>query len=328
MHAALVVLALLSQSPDMVMLGHKPSMVMVDNTDLTMIDVASKRPLSLFAPTWCSACGPAKKAVLELSGQFAITTHTDYDSFPEWVKDQGNKTGWGYPMVHWRTTGGDGKIMLWSSVVDFRQHDTQPLPSNAEAAPTPGHEVERVIGLLPKPVTGFVDFGCGADARWCVAAAERWGCRVTGVELDPARAASAKARVRALGLDHLITIVQGDATTTDVEADVGVAYLYADTLEQLRPRLEKLRAFASYKHQPPGLSASRNGDTWFYAQGVQTVRGAVWGGQHYSQPVCDDPGCSMCNSIRQQLGQSTEQRKRAAQTGITPRQNSVWWSLF
>lgn len=328
MHAALVLLALVGQSPDMVMLGRQPSMVMVDNADLTMIDVASKRPLSLFAPTWCSACGPAKKAVLELSGQFAITVHTDDESFPAWVKEQANKPGWGYPMVHWKTIDGTGKVMLWSGVEQFRQHDTQPATINAEAAPTPGHEVERVIGLLPKPAVGFVDFGCGADARWCVAAAERWGCRVTGVEIDSARAASAKARVKAAGLDHLIAIIEGDATTTDVEADVGVVYLYPQTLEQLRPRLEKLRAFASYRHQPPGLPVTRDGDTWFYAQGVQTVRGAVWGGQYYSQPVCNDPGCNMCNSIRQQLGPSTEQRKRAAQTGITPRQNSVWWSLF
>lgn len=169
-----------------------------------------------------------------------------------------------------------------------------------EAAPTPGQEVERVIGLLPQPQIGFVDYGCG-DARWCIAAVERWGCRATGVEIDPARAAMARERVQSLGLSHLITIIEGDATTTDVDADVGAVYLYAGVLEKLRPRLQKLRAFASYMHRPPGLSVTQNGKTWLYVRGEQQPQSAIWQGQHYSQPICADPGCSMCNSIRQQL---------------------------
>lgn len=183
-------------------------------------------------------------------------------------------------------------------------------PTKASAAPTPGREVERVIGLLPRPEVGFVDFGCG-DGRWCIAAAERWGCRVTGVEIDPVRAEATRERVRILGLDDLITIVTGDATKVEVQADVGVAYLYADVLQQLLPRLEKLRAFASYMHQPPGLPVSKNGDSWFYVRPMAQVRphSAVWEGQYYSQPVCNNPGCSMCNSIRQQL-------------------SSLWWKLF
>ena len=69
-------------------------------------------------------------------------------------------------------------------------------PSDLQSsAPTPMAEVARVIGLLPRPEIGFVDFGCG-DARWCIAAAERWGCRVTGIEFDPARAAAREEQSR------------------------------------------------------------------------------------------------------------------------------------
>lgn len=205
----------------------------------------------------------------------------------------------------------------------------QPLASG-EASHTPYSEVVRVIQLLPRPVVGFVDFGCGYDARWCVAAAEHWGCRVTGIELDPDRANAAKNRVRELGLSHLITIIEGDVTTVHVEADVGVAYLYPETLVRLRPRLERLRAFASYLHQPP-LQATKNGDTWLYVQSTQVAspQQAVWGGRLYQHPVCNSPNCAMCNAIRGQLAarQSSVQRqprlvmKRYCQGGRCWQQN-------
>ena len=178
----------------------------------------------------------------------------------------------------------------------------QPKAPAADAAPTPQSEIDRVLALLPKPSVGFVDYGCG-DGRWCIAAAKRWGCRATGVEIDPARAAVAKERVRSSGLGHLVTIIEGDAITTDVQADVGVAYLYADVLEKLKPRIEKLQAFASYMHQPPGLPVTRNGDSWLY---VRPQPAAAWGNQIYTRPLCNSPDCAMCNAIRSQLATATQ----------------------
>lgn len=179
-----------------------------------------------------------------------------------------------------------------------------------EAAPTPYSEVVRVIGLLPKPQVRFVEFGTGSDARWCVAAVERWGCKATGIEIDHDRAEAARQRVRALGLDHLITIVEGDAVTTDVPGDVAACYLYQETLDALRPKLERMTAFASYHHRPTGIAVTQNGDSWIYSrpslasQQAPAMRpAAVWGGQQYSGPVCSNPHCQMCNSIRRQLGQ-------------------------
>lgn len=169
-----------------------------------------------------------------------------------------------------------------------------------EASPTPQSEVDRVIKLLPKPEIGFVEFGCGSDARWCVAAVKRWGCKATGIEIDPVRAEAARSYVKECGLDNCITIIEGDATLVDVQGDVGAAYLYEATLTTLRPKLEKLRAFASYIHQPPGLQVTKNGDSWIYTKPVRTPV-AVWGGQTYNGPICGNPRCQMCNSIRSQL---------------------------
>lgn len=180
-----------------------------------------------------------------------------------------------------------------------------------DAAPTPQAEVERVLSLLPTPKIGFVDYGCG-DARWCIAAAKRWGCKVTGVEIDPARAAAAKERVRAAGMERLVTIIEGDAITTTVDADVGVAYLWPDVLGKLRPRIEKLTAFASYQHQPPGVPVSQNGESWFYTR-PQPVAAAAWGGRTYTGPLCNSPNCAMCQSIRSQL--ASQQPATAAPSG-------------
>lgn len=189
------------------------------------------------------------------------------------------------------------------TIVLLADEDT-PLAVN-DAAPTPMAEVTRVIALLPKPKVAFVDFGCGYDARWCVAAAEKWNCKCIGVEINPSRAKAARDRIRNLGLAHLVTIVEGDVQNTQVSGDVAVAYLYPDTLTKLTPRLRKFKAFASYLHQPSGITCTKNGDTWFYQEPIQvqqTRPAAVWDGFTYSQPICTSPNCAMCNSIRRQLG--------------------------
>lgn len=176
----------------------------------------------------------------------------------------------------------------------------------AEAAPTPYAEVVRVLDLLPKPTKGFVDFGCGADARWCIAAAEKWGVHCVGVEIDPTRAKLAQERVNQEGLADLIDIYCCDSTQYSFPScDVGVAYLYPRTLEQLKPKIEGLIAFASMFHQPP-VPSTQNGNAWIYRRNMVYASSvqqpvAIWEGQQYTGPVCDSWNCPMCNSIRAQL---------------------------
>ena len=185
--------------------------------------------------------------------------------------------------------------------------EVKPLATD-DAAPTPLAEINRVLGLLPKPEVAFIDFGCGSEARWCIAAAEKWRCRVIGIEIDPARAVAARKRVWNLGLDHLITIVEGDVEFVDVRGDVAVAYLYPDLLTRLKPRLQQFKAVATYMHNIPGLPMQQTGDSWVYRQAVVAApvqsmnHGAVWGGAIYNGPVCNSRNCQMCNSIRRQMG--------------------------
>lgn len=195
----------------------------------------------------------------------------------------------------------------------YNSHAVEYSTVEPAAQPTPMAEVNRVLGLLPQPDVGYVDFGCG-DGRWLIAAARKWpNTRITGIEIDPARAAATRERIRNEGLEGRIAVITGDATTVAVQADVATMYLYPDVLEKLRPRLTGMKAFASYMHAPSGLSYTKNGDTFFYSRPLQAQAqvqaqpqyqygGAVWEGQVYSGPVCNSPNCMMCNSIRRQLG--------------------------
>lgn len=205
------------------------------------------------------------------------------------------------------------------------------LPANArqssrssESSPTPYAEIERVLNLLPKPQRGFVDFGCGADARWCLAAAEKWQCKCIGMEIDPTRAKLAQERVKAEGFADLIEIYCADSTAyTYDNCDVGVAYLYPATLQNLKPQIEKLTAFASMFHQPP-VPAVQNGNAWIYQKTLMTTaRQAVgyWNGVAYSAAA---PGCNcpMCQSLRQQIAANSQtvQPQAKAASGHTVKQ--------
>lgn len=176
-----------------------------------------------------------------------------------------------------------------------------------EASPTPTAEVNRILNLLrPRSDEIFVDYGCGADARFCVAAVKQYGCTAIGIEIDPERAAQARRRVADAGLSSKIRIIEGDALKTNVKADVGVVYLYPETLSKLKPKLTKLNRFAGYMHPVPGLAMykSNNAYVWQRQQTTQQVSTrpyAIWGGYKYYGRVCTNKHCSMCNDIERQI---------------------------
>lgn len=184
----------------------------------------------------------------------------------------------------------------------------QPTPISFEQvgqAPTPHAEVQRVLRLLnPQPNETFVDYGCG-DGRWLIEAARTYRCRAVGIEIDPDQAARARQAVEAAGLSDRVQIIPGDVLTANVEAQVGVAYLYPDVLTKLKPKLLKLNRFASYQHQVEGVSMTRSGDAWIWQRPVpvqQQQPYAVYNGQAYYGRVCTSPNCPMCNAIARQLG--------------------------
>ena len=83
------------------------------------------------------------------------------------------------------------------------------------------------------------DLGCG-DARILVMAAQKFGARGVGVELDAEVFALALQNVRRNRLEERITLVRGNMFEADLrDADVVALYLLPQALAHLRPVLER-----------------------------------------------------------------------------------------
>lgn len=83
------------------------------------------------------------------------------------------------------------------------------------------------------------DLGCG-DGRIAVMAAQKFGARAIGVDIDPDRIKEANENVAKAGVQDRVKIVQGDLFTTPIsDATVVTLYLLRSVNMKLRPRLLK-----------------------------------------------------------------------------------------
>jgi protein-L-isoaspartate O-methyltransferase len=90
-----------------------------------------------------------------------------------------------------------------------------------------------------KPGELVIDIGSG-DGRILIAAAEEFGARAIGIEIDAELVAHSRSVVAARGLADRVSIVQANALDVDVSpADVVTVYLTPDGLALLRPYLER-----------------------------------------------------------------------------------------
>jgi SAM-dependent methyltransferase len=115
------------------------------------------------------------------------------------------------------------------------------LAAQASRAPfvaTPPDVVDRMLALAGVSVGDVVyDLVCG-DGRIVIAAAQQYGARGVGVDIDPARVDEARQNARRAGVEHLVTFRVEDARATDVsEATVVTLYLVSALNVELRPRL-------------------------------------------------------------------------------------------
>ncbi len=107
---------------------------------------------------------------------------------------------------------------------------------------TPYDVVSRMLTLAGVKKGDVVyDLGCG-DGRMVILAAEKYGCRGVGFDIDPERISAALKNVRENGVAGLVTIVERDLFTVDLsEADVLLLYLLPEINKKLLPQLEKLK---------------------------------------------------------------------------------------
>ncbi len=89
-----------------------------------------------------------------------------------------------------------------------------------------------------KPDETVYDLGCG-DGRVVIMAAQEFGARGVGVDLNPRLVKEARGKVEALSLGHMVRIIQGNLFDVDVSpADVVTMYLTTGANEKVRPKLE------------------------------------------------------------------------------------------
>lgn len=111
--------------------------------------------------------------------------------------------------------------------------------SDWEGTPLP--VVEKMLELAHlRPGEIIYDLGSG-DGRILIMAAQKFGARGVGIELDPRRCKLSLERIDRMGLSEQVQIIQGDVLEQDLSpADVVTVYMTRYAMQKLQPRLEKL----------------------------------------------------------------------------------------
>lgn len=104
--------------------------------------------------------------------------------------------------------------------------------------PTPNEIVATMLKMaaVTKKDTVY-DLGCG-DGRIVITAAQRYGARGVGIDIDPERVAEATENVARAGVADRVKIIRGDLFEADISAATVVTlYLLTDLNLKLRPKL-------------------------------------------------------------------------------------------
>jgi len=112
--------------------------------------------------------------------------------------------------------------------------------SLAPYVPTPADVVERMLTLARVGPNDVVyDLGCG-DGRIVIAAAQKFGARGVGVDIDANLINQAEAAAKAAGVERRVRFLVQDAMTVDVaDATVVTLYLLSASNVKLRPILTR-----------------------------------------------------------------------------------------
>jgi cyclopropane fatty-acyl-phospholipid synthase-like methyltransferase len=83
------------------------------------------------------------------------------------------------------------------------------------------------------------DLGCG-DGRIPIAAAQKYGARGVGIDIDPKRIEEANENAKAAGVTDKVRFLNDDLFTANIsEATVVTLYLLPSLNEKLMPKLKK-----------------------------------------------------------------------------------------
>ena len=107
---------------------------------------------------------------------------------------------------------------------------------------TPDEVVHRMLALAQtRPGDLVADLGSG-DGRIVIAAAQKFGARGLGIELDSRLVERSRENAARAGVADRVSFVQGDVLAADISAaSVVTVYLLPDLMNRLQPRFLRLR---------------------------------------------------------------------------------------
>ncbi len=116
----------------------------------------------------------------------------------------------------------------------------QQPPKLAPYYPTPDSIVVKMLELGGlKAGERMFDLGSG-DGRIVIAAAQQFRAEAVGVELDKDLCSQSLERIRKLGLEKSVRIVNGDILAQDYSsADLVTVYLWPEANDKVQPLLER-----------------------------------------------------------------------------------------
>jgi SAM-dependent methyltransferase len=104
--------------------------------------------------------------------------------------------------------------------------------------PTPPEVVDEMLRLVaPKPGDVLYDLGCG-DGRIVIAAAQKYGVKALGIDIDPVRIGESNDNAAKAGLTGKVRFIQQNLFEADFkDATVVTMYLLTSVNLRLRPKL-------------------------------------------------------------------------------------------
>jgi SAM-dependent methyltransferase len=104
--------------------------------------------------------------------------------------------------------------------------------------PTPENVVDEMLRLTDVTKDDIVyDLGCG-DGRLVITAAQRFGARGVGIDIDPQRISESRENARQAGVTELVRFLEQDLFESDIrQATVVTLYLLPTLNVELRPKL-------------------------------------------------------------------------------------------
>jgi cyclopropane fatty-acyl-phospholipid synthase-like methyltransferase len=131
-------------------------------------------------------------------------------------------------------------FMLLFSIAAVPQQDTAQRTPDVFYVPTPQDVVDAMLQLAHVTPNDVVyDLGSG-DGRIPITAAQKYGARGVGIDIDPVRIQEARENAKLANVTEKVTFLNQDLFESNIsDATVVTLYLLPSLNEKLMPKLKK-----------------------------------------------------------------------------------------